>query len=144
MLAGIISSFIYTFTAVSSKIPFGSMSWSVNVWAEYGAGLMFISGSLIVIIGAFQTLYGALKGLYIEMGPLVKIGVCGLGVACLIIGIALIGLGIYGLAGGTGITFTINERVVSAQEGGQIFSIIGVITFLIGILFTYLGFKKMK
>jgi len=74
----------------------------------------------------------------------VKIGVCGLGITCLIIGIALIALGIYSLAGGTGIIFTINERVVTAQEGGQIFSIIGVITFLIGTLFTTLGFTKRK
>ena len=144
ILTGIISSFIYTFNAISSKIPFGSTSWSVNVWAEYGAGLMLLFGSLIIIVGAFKKLRGAMRGLYVEMKPLVKIGVCGLGIVCLIIGIALIALSIYSLAGGTGITFTINERVVTAQEGGQIFSIIGVIMFLVGILFTYLGFKKMK
>lgn len=144
ILTGIISSFMYTFNAVSIKIPFGSTSGLVNVRAEYGAGLMFLFGSLIIIVGAFQKLRGALRGLYVEMKPLVKIGACGLGIVCLIIGIALIALGIYSLAGGTGITFTINERVVTAQEGGQIFSIIGVIMFLVGILFTYLGFKKMK
>ena len=144
ILAGVIISFLYTFIAISSKIPFNSISWSINVWAEYGAGLMFLSGLLIAVIGAFQKLYGALKGLYIEMGPLVKISVCGLGVSCLIIGIALIGLGIYGLAGGTGITFTINERVVTAQEGGQIFSIIGTAISLIGIALSYIGFKRVK
>jgi protein-S-isoprenylcysteine O-methyltransferase Ste14 len=51
---------------------------------------------------------------------------------------------VYGLAGGTGITFTINDRMVTAQEGGQIFSIIGVVLLFVGIALTYIGFRKMK
>lgn len=49
-----------------------------------------------------------------------------------------------GLTGGTGITFTINERMVTAQEGGQIFSIIGIIILFAGLALTYVGFKRMK
>jgi hypothetical protein len=39
----------------------------------------------------------------------------------MLFGIVFLAVGVYGLAGGTGIAFTINERVVTAQEGGQIF-----------------------
>jgi len=59
-------------------------------------------------------------------------------------GVIFIAVGVYGLAGGTGITFTINDRMVTAQEGGQIFSIIGVVLLFVGIALTYIGFRKMK
>lgn len=66
------------------------------------------------------------------------------GIGGIIFGIVFTAVGVYGLAGGTGITFTINERLVTAQEGGQIFSIVGIILLFVGIVFTYIGFKKME
>lgn len=66
------------------------------------------------------------------------------GVLLVLFGILFLAIGVYGLAGGTGVTFTINERLVTAQEGGQTFSIIGIIMLLIGIVLSYFGFKKMK
>jgi len=66
------------------------------------------------------------------------------GILMMIGGVIFIAVGVYGLAGGTGITFTINDRMVTAQEGGQIFSIVGVVLLLVGIAFTYIGFRKMK
>jgi hypothetical protein len=66
------------------------------------------------------------------------------GILMMIGGVIFIAVGAYGLAGGTGITFTINESLVTAQEGGQIFSIIGVVVLLVGIALTYIGFKRMK
>jgi hypothetical protein len=66
-----------------------------------------------------------------------------IGIMLLIVGIILLAVGIYGLSGGTGVTFTINDSVVSAQEGGQIFAIIGIIVLLIGVVLSYVGFKRM-
>jgi protein-S-isoprenylcysteine O-methyltransferase Ste14 len=66
------------------------------------------------------------------------------GILMMIGGVIFIAVGVYGLAGGTGITFTINDRMVTAQEGGQIFSIIGVVLLFVGIALTYIGFRKMK
>jgi protein-S-isoprenylcysteine O-methyltransferase Ste14 len=66
------------------------------------------------------------------------------GILMIIGGVIFIAVGVYGLAGGTGITFTINDRMVTAQEGGQIFSIIGVVLLFVGIALTYIGFRKMK
>jgi len=66
------------------------------------------------------------------------------GILGMIFGIVFIAVGVYGLAGGTGITFTINERMVTAQEGGQIFSIIGTVILFVGMALTYVGFKRMK
>jgi hypothetical protein len=66
-----------------------------------------------------------------------------IGIMLVIIGIILFAVGIYGLAGGTGITFTINDRVTSAQEGGQIFAIAGIVVLLIGAVLSYVGFKRM-
>jgi len=63
------------------------------------------------------------------------------GIVAILVGIVFTLAGAYGLAGGTGITFTINERVVSAQEGGLVFSIVGVIVLLGGIAMSYIGFK---
>jgi hypothetical protein len=63
------------------------------------------------------------------------------GIVAIPFGIVLIAAGAYGLAGRTGITFTINERVVSAQEGSQIFSIVGIILLFGGIVTVYIGFK---
>lgn len=67
-----------------------------------------------------------------------------IGIIILIVGIIAFGFGVYGLAGGTGVTFTINDRVVGAQEGGQIFAIIGIVALLIGAILTYVGFKRMQ
>jgi hypothetical protein len=67
-----------------------------------------------------------------------------IGIIMVIVGIILFAVGIYGLAGGTGVTFTINDRVVSAQEGGQIFAIAGIVVLLIGAVLSYVGFKRMQ
>ena len=67
-----------------------------------------------------------------------------IGIILLIVGIIAFAFGVYGLAGGTGVTFTINDRVVSAQEGGQIFAIIGIVALLIGAVLSYVGFKRMQ
>jgi len=69
---------------------------------------------------------------------MVKIG----GVLGALFGVVFTIVGLYGIAGGTGVVFTINDRLVSAQEGGQIFLIIGVVILLVGITLIYLGFKK--
>lgn len=67
-----------------------------------------------------------------------------IGIILVIVGIILLAVGIYGLAGGTGVTFTINDRAVSAQEGGQIFAIAGIVALLIGAGLCYVGFKRMQ
>jgi hypothetical protein len=66
------------------------------------------------------------------------------GILLVIVGIIFFAVGIYGLAGGTVVTFTINDSVVSAQEGGQIFAIAGIVALLIGAGLSYLGFKRMQ
>jgi hypothetical protein len=66
------------------------------------------------------------------------------GILMVIGGVIFIAVGAYGLSGGTGITFTINDRLVTAQEGGQIFSVIGIVVLLVGIALTYIGFRRMK
>lgn len=66
------------------------------------------------------------------------------GVLLVLFGILFLAIGVYGLAGGTGVTFTINERLATAQEGGQTFSIVGIVMLFIGIVLSYFGFKKMK
>lgn len=71
---------------------------------------------------------------------LVKLAAIGL----IVIGVIILAVGLYGLAGGSGVTFTINDRLVSAQEGGQIFSIIGIVMLLAGVLLGYFGFKRMQ
>ena len=50
---------------------------------------------------------------------------------CIVFGLILIGFGVYGLAGGTGITFIISEKVVTPQEGGQATLIVGIILLLV-------------
>lgn len=67
-----------------------------------------------------------------------------IGIILVIVGFILFAVGIYGLAGGTGVTFTVNDRLVSAQEGGQIFAIAGIVALLIGVVLSYVGFKRMK
>jgi hypothetical protein len=64
-----------------------------------------------------------------------------LGIVAIPLGVVLTALGMYGLVGGTGITFVINERVISAQEGGPIFSIVGIMLLIGGIATIYVGFK---
>jgi len=67
-----------------------------------------------------------------------------IGDGCIIFGIILTAFGVYGLAGGTGITFYIGERLVTPQEGGQITLIVGIILLLVGIVITYIRRKKME
>jgi hypothetical protein len=77
------------------------------------------------------------------MKPLVKIGVCVAGIACLIIGLAFVAISIYGLIGGN-VQFIVQATVVSPEEGAKIFLIIGMIILGIGALATFEGFKKIK
>lgn len=61
------------------------------------------------------------------------------GIVAMLLGIVFTLTGAYGLAGG-GIGFSINERVVGAQEQ----SIIGIIVLLGGIAMTYFVFKLSR
>jgi len=69
---------------------------------------------------------------------LMKLG----GVAAILFGVVFALAGAYGLAGGTVTLFGV--EVVSAQEGGLIFSIVGIILLLGGIAMTYVGFKPSR
>jgi hypothetical protein len=66
------------------------------------------------------------------------------GIIGMIVGIAFLGFGLYGLAGGTGVTFEINGDLVTAQEGGQVFAVAGAIILLICLGLTYFSFKRME
>ena len=55
------------------------------------------------------------------------------GDGCIIFSIPLTVIGVYGLAGHTGITFYMSGRQVTPQEGGQITSTLGIILLLFGI-----------
>lgn len=66
------------------------------------------------------------------------------GIVALLLGTVLSVAGAYGLAGGTVITFIIGERAVSAQEGGILFSVVGIIVLLGGIAMFYIGFKPSR
>jgi ABC-type cobalamin transport system permease subunit len=68
----------------------------------------------------------------------VKIG----GVLGALFGVIFAIVGLYGIAGGTGVEFSINDRVVDGQEGGPIFLITGIVILLVGVALIYLGFKK--
>lgn len=143
ILIGVAGSFIYTFSVAFSGVSPGKTSWSVNVWGEYGTGLMFLSGLLIAAIGAIQKLYGALKELYMEMKPLVKIGVCGIGIVVLILGMIFIAMSVYSLVGGN-VQFVVQETVLPPEEGAKIFLTVGTIVLILGALVTFAGFKKIK
>jgi hypothetical protein len=66
------------------------------------------------------------------------------GILATIFGITFLVVGLYGLSGGTGATFEINGSLVTPQEGGQIFTIIGTIVLLIGIILTFFAFKMER
>lgn len=65
-------------------------------------------------------------------------------IATILLGIVLSVAGAYGLAGGTVTAFNIGDRVISAQEGGIIFSVVGIIVLLGGITMFYIGFKPSR
>jgi hypothetical protein len=65
-------------------------------------------------------------------------------IVVILLGIVLSVAGAYGLAGGTVTAFVIGDRVVSAQEGGIIFSVVGIIVLLGGIAMFYIGFKPSR
>jgi uncharacterized membrane protein len=68
-----------------------------------------------------------------------------IGNGCIILGIILTALGVSGLAfeGLYAPTFYIGGRLVTAQEGGQITSTVGIILLLAGIVITYIHSKKI-
>ena len=70
---------------------------------------------------------------------LMKLG----GVAAILFGVVFTLAGAYGLTGET-VTLALGVEVVSAQEGGQIFSIVGYMMLLGGIAMTYVGFKPSR
>jgi hypothetical protein len=53
MVVGVMAAFIYTFTAAIGEAT-GSSSFSVNVSAEYGMGLIILFSFLIIVV-AFRT-----------------------------------------------------------------------------------------
>ena len=67
-----------------------------------------------------------------------------IGDGCIIFGIFLTAIGLSGLAGYTGITFYIGERLVTPQEGGQITSIVGISLLLVGIVITHIRRKTVE
>jgi hypothetical protein len=60
------------------------------------------------------------------------------GIACTFFGIIFIVVVVYALVGGTGVAFTVNERVVTPQE----FSIYAIVLLFVGIALTYIGFPN--
>jgi hypothetical protein len=66
------------------------------------------------------------------------------GFVAIFLGTILSLAGAYGLAGGTVIKFTIGDKVVSAQESGIIFSVVGIIVLLGGIVIAYIGLKSSR
>jgi len=51
ILVGAIAAFAYTTSAAMAEAT-GSLSYSINVWAEYGMGLEALFGFLMIIVGA--------------------------------------------------------------------------------------------
>ena len=50
--------------------------------------------------------------------------------------------GAYAIAGGSNVTFTINDKMMSAEEGGPIFLVIGVVLLFVGIALRYAYHKE--
>ena len=65
-----------------------------------------------------------------------------IGDGCIIFGIILSVIGLFGLAG-SDITFYIGGRLVTPQEGGQITLTVGIALFLVGIVITYIRRRTM-
>ena len=72
------------------------------------------------------------------MGFLVKL----VAVLGILFGIVFVLVGVYGLAGGQSVRFVISGEQVSPQKGGMIFTGIGIIALLIGIVCYHYGFRK--
>ena len=64
------------------------------------------------------------------------------GVVGVVAGTIVAIIGVYGISGGTGIVFQINDEVVSPEEGGQAFLIAGVVVLAVALVLGYIGFKK--
>ena len=62
----------------------------------------------------------------------------------ILFGIVAILLGVVGLAGGQSVRFVIGGEEVSPQKGGMIFTGIGIIALLIGIVCYHYGFRKKR
>jgi len=50
--------------------------------------------------------------------------------------------GAYAIAGGSNVAFTINDRMVSAEEGGPIFLVIGLVLLFVGFSLRYAYHKQ--
>jgi len=124
IIIGAIAAFAYTATAAMAEVA-GSLRSSVHVGPEYGLGLEALFGLLIIIVGARR------------MGLVRLMGILGI-----ISGMVVSAIGLYGIMGGS-VQFMIG-REVSREEGGRIFTIIGLTILLVGIALTYVGFKKTE
>ena len=65
------------------------------------------------------------------------------GIFSAIFGAILAIVAAYAIAGGSGVTFTINDRVVSTEEGGPIFLVIGLVLLFVGFALRY-AYHKAK
>ena len=63
------------------------------------------------------------------------------GILSAIFGVIFAIVGAYAIAGGSGVTFTINDRIVSAEEGGPIFLVIGLVLLFVGFALRYVYHK---
>ena len=67
-----------------------------------------------------------------------------IGTGCIVFGAMLTSFGLYGLAGGTGIQYYIDDKQVTPQEGGQLPFIVGLILLGAGLIITSFYRKKMR
>lgn len=75
---------------------------------------------------------------------LLKILVKIVGLLLIVVGIVALVVGLYGLSGGAGVNFYINNELVTPQEFGQIITPVGLVILLIGIGLSYYGFRRME
>ena len=66
------------------------------------------------------------------------------GTVVILVGTFFTVAGAYGLAGGTGLKFTIGETILDAQESGPIFSIVGIVALFFGIALIYIRLKPSR
>ena len=83
-----------------------------------------------------------------QMVPLIqsrylRIATMLLGIFLAIFGAIVVFVTAYAIAGGAGVTFTINDRMVSVEEGGPIFLVIGLVLLFVGFALRH-AYHKTK